>query len=267
MPMHMKIVLPQLELHKIESTFENTPHEHDEQYQVTIPVQGTCFFTHENKAVKLPAGEGLILHPRDRHSFHIGHDASVIIIRVKDQCIHDQYQDKRFDPASRQSFDAVAWTMLFRQWTTGMLALDHTEKLAVEEIEMQVLAYLQQLLPGGRASDFAPRLEVGTDSHLTRVLEYIHAHFTEQMSIDMLASLAKQSRFHFIRSFKSATGQTPYQYVLLLRIGKAKELLLRSTTTVTDISFALGFSSPSQFFRIFAKQVGATPEQYRVKSR
>ncbi|MFP3391637.1 helix-turn-helix domain-containing protein [Brevibacillus sp. SIMBA_040] len=119
------------------------PHEHDEQYQVTIPVQGTCFFTHENKAVKLPAGEGLILHLRDRHSFHIGHDASVIIIRVKDQCMH----------------------------------------------------------------------------------------------------------------------------VLLLRIGKAKELLLRSATTVTDISFTLGFSSPSQFFRIFAKQVGATPEQYRVKSR
>jgi len=265
--MHMKIVLPQLELHKIDNTFENTPHVHDDQFQVTIPVQGTCFFTHENKPVKLAAGEGLILHPRDSHSFHIGSDASVIIIRVKDQCLNEQLQNRRFDPALRQQFDPVAWTMLFRQWTTGMLALDHAEKLAVEEIELQVLTYLQQLLSGSAASDLSLRLETGADSHMARVLEYIHAHHTEQMSVDTLASLARQSKFHFIRSFKSVTGQTPYQYVLHLRIEKAKELLQHSFRTVTDISFVLGFSSPSQFFRIFAKHVGVTPEQYRTKTR
>ncbi len=267
MPMYMKIILPQLELHKIESTFENTPHVHDDQFQVTIPVQGTCFFTHESKAVKLPAGEGLILHPRDRHSFHIGPDAGVIIIRVKDGCMYDQEREKGFDPALRQQFDPVAWTMLFRHWITGMLALDHSEKLAEEELELQVLAHLQQLLSGSGVSDIASRLKTGTDTHLSRVLEYIHAHFTEELSVDLLAALARQSRFHFIRSFKSAIGQTPYQYVLQLRIGKAKELLQRSSATVTDISFALGFSSPSQFFRIFAKQVGATPEQYRSGTR
>ncbi|MGG1663336.1 helix-turn-helix domain-containing protein [Brevibacillus sp. NRS-1366] len=265
--MQMQIVLPQLELHKIESTYENAPHVHDDQFQVTIPVQGTCFFTHEGKVEKLAAGEGLILHPRDKHSFHIGPDAGVIIVRVKDRCMYAHHQDRGFDPAFRQQFDPVAWTMLFRQWTTGMLALDRTEKLAVEEIEMQVLAYLQRLLVGNAASDIVPRLERNADSHMARVLDYIHAHYTEKMSVDTLASLARQSRFHFIRSFKFVTGQTPYQYVLQLRIGKAKELLQRSSGTVTDISFVLGFSSPSQFFRIFAKHVGVTPEQYRIHTR
>ncbi len=104
------------------------------------------------------------------------------------------------------------------------------------------------------------------DGHLHRVLDYIHAHYIDQVSIDELAAVALQSRFHFIRSFKSLTGMTPYQYVLRLRMEEARKQLRYSSVTITEISFGLGFSSTSQFYRVFMKSTGVTPEQYRLQT-
>lgn len=101
------------------------------------------------------------------------------------------------------------------------------------------------------------------DLHLKRAVEYAHAHYRDQLDVDTLAAVALQSRFHFIRSFRTMTGLTPYQYVLRLRVEEAKAQLSRTAHTVADISCSLGFSSASQFYRAFAKATGLTPEQYR----
>lgn len=268
--MQMQMILPQLELHRIETKFENMPHVHEDQFQLTIPVQGTCFFTHENKELTLAPGNGLFIHPNDKHSFHIGPDASVIIIRVHDQSLHPKAISERREPALRQQFDLAELGNFFRKWAAGMFNLDRADQMAVEELESQILDYLQGLLWGGASEAELKQNEASLGPlgpHYTRVLEYIHTHYSEQMNIDTLASIALQSRFYFIRSFKSVTGLTPYQYVLQLRVKKAMEQLQRSAATVTDISFSLGFSSTSQFYRIFSKIVEMTPEQYRNEQR
>ncbi|EFM08636.1 transcriptional regulator, AraC family [Paenibacillus curdlanolyticus YK9] len=263
--MHMQIKLPQLELHKIVNRFENVPHAHESDYQLTIPTHGTCHFTYENKQVTLSAGEGLLLHPRDRHSFHLNDEAGVIIVVVKDQRLQPLMDIRRDEQAVRHHFEPTVITRYFRQWTSTMFEVDALDRLAAEETELRVLGDLQGLLADSKPLQPA-RLPVwsSADPHIARVLEYVHAHYTEQLDIDSMAAVALQSRFHFIRSFKSATGFTPYQYVLYLRMEQAKQWLAQTVDTVTDISFKLGFSSASQFYRAFEKSVGTTPEQYRA---
>jgi transcriptional regulator GlxA family with amidase domain len=104
------------------------------------------------------------------------------------------------------------------------------------------------------------------DPHLKRVIEYMHDCYMQPISIDLLASLAGMSRFHFIRSFKLLTRFAPYQYMLAIRIDEAKQRLRSTRMTVTEISLDVGFSSPSQLYRAFHKFTGMSPEQYRQHS-
>ncbi len=62
---------------------------------------------------------------------------------------------------------------------------------------------------------------------MSRVKEYIEANLEEDLSITPLAKVASLSRFHFARTFKTAVGQSPHQYVSAHRLERAKEMLMR----------------------------------------
>jgi len=261
----MQIILPRVEIHRFYSSFENTPHAHEDQFQITIPMKGTCHFNHEHKYLPLHSGEGIVLMPRDLHSLQIGEGANLVIIRIRRESLYPRELPNQREPQYRQQFDVKRVSRYFTNWTSGMMNRDLDDPLEEEEMEARMISDLQDLIWNGEipSRPAMPFSHGSPDQHLARVLEYIHAHYTEQLNISTLASLAMQSRYHFIRAFKSMTGVTPYQYVLQLRVREATRQLQQSDLTVTDISFNLGFSSPSQLFRAFAKTTGMTPEQYR----
>ncbi|MNI03096.1 Bifunctional transcriptional activator/DNA repair enzyme AdaA [compost metagenome] len=131
---------------------------------------------------------------------------------------------------------------------------------------MQVVSFLYQKLKGNHHECIIPngrRIPPLADTSMTKVLDYIHEHYKEQLNMDSLSAIALQSKYHFIRSFAAAVGVTPYQYILQLRIHEAKIRLAGTSDNITHISYSLGFSTPSQFFRVFAKVTGTTPESYR----
>jgi len=102
---------------------------------------------------------------------------------------------------------------------------------------------------------------------LSRVLEYIHAHLGDALDIRGMASTASLSQFHFARTFKASTGQTPYQYVSAKRLAQAK-LLLAQSMPIAEIALALNFSSQANFTRAFRREFGITPGRFReLKSR
>jgi len=268
--MHMKIELSQLELHRIENRFENVPHLHEQQFQITVPVRGRCSFTHENRHWVLGVGDGLVLHPRDRHSLQLEAGDGLIIIIANERGLHQEEGGAGREYALRQQFNPQELSSFFHDWAAGLFGPTPAEQMALEEKEAEALQYIRRLLGAAepQQADHWSRLRLGSeDVHIRRVLEYIHDCYREQVSLDALAALALQSRYHFIRSFKSRTGQTPYQYVLRLRMEEAARLLRHSEETVTDIGFHVGFSSISPFYRIFSKFWGMSPEYYRQQYR
>jgi AraC-like DNA-binding protein len=75
--------------------------------------------------------------------------------------------------------------------------------------------------------------------------------------------VAGLSRFHFIKAFRKAMGQSPYQFLLRLRLEEAKRLLTTTRLSVEEIALTVGFSSSAQFVRMFKAVVGTTPGAYR----
>lgn len=98
---------------------------------------------------------------------------------------------------------------------------------------------------------------------ISRVLDRMHADFTKDHSLRALAAQCGYSRRHFLRLFEEATGYTPHQYLLHLRLKHAKELLWKKSMPLVEVAAASGFSSQSHMSGVFRKLYGETPGQMR----
>ena len=102
---------------------------------------------------------------------------------------------------------------------------------------------------------------------LTCVLQYIHNHFAEKITLDDLASLEHISKSYLCRQFKQQTGMTVVAYINNLRIETAKRMLLGSAMSVSEIAYEVGFESPKYFYRAFKALVGESPAGFCKKYR
>ncbi len=116
-----------------------------------------------------------------------------------------------------------------------------------------------------------PALRSATREELYRRLyharDYADALFHTPLTITELANVAALSPNHFLRTFKQAFQQTPYQYLVSKRLERAQALLLHSDLSVTDICFSVGFESLGSFSWLFRRRTGLSPEHFRQQNR
>ncbi|MEK6280840.1 MAG: AraC family transcriptional regulator [Acidobacteriota bacterium] len=99
---------------------------------------------------------------------------------------------------------------------------------------------------------------------LKRVMAFIAEDYESDLSLDDLARVAGMSTFHFAREFKRTTGTTPHQYLIKVRVDRAKAMLTGSEMPLVEVSSRSGFSHQSHFTRLFRKLTGTTPQSYRL---
>ncbi len=95
------------------------------------------------------------------------------------------------------------------------------------------------------------------------IQKYVEQHYTEEISLKDLSRKFYSNMFYVSHLFKKITGFTFKEYIILLRISKAKNLLFHTREDVTSVSMSSGFNSVNHFIRIFKKYEGLTPYQYR----
>lgn len=91
---------------------------------------------------------------------------------------------------------------------------------------------------------------------------FIDSHFADNIDLDNIADQACFSKFHFIRVFKSIYGKSPHNYLISVRMEKAKKFLTEGVS-ILAVSVRVGFDSPTSFTGVFKKVVGKTPSAYR----
>lgn len=110
-----------------------------------------------------------------------------------------------------------------------------------------------------------PKTEV-KDDRIHQILNYIRKNICNHLDIDMLADKACMSKDHFIRVFKRETGETPNVYITKRKLEKAELTLVTTDMPVKNIADMLGYDDGSYFNRIFKKNAGVTPQQYRKEN-
>lgn len=95
---------------------------------------------------------------------------------------------------------------------------------------------------------------------------FIDQHYAEPIDLDAIADEAYFSKFHFIKQFKSIYRRTPHQYLIDVRMGKAREFL-NAGASVSEACYAVGFESLPSFSGLFKRITGMTPSAYLAQQQ
>jgi transcriptional regulator GlxA family with amidase domain len=110
-------------------------------------------------------------------------------------------------------------------------------------------------------------LERAEPVEIWKARKFIHEHAGEKLSLTEVGKAVNISGNHLSEKFKAVTGINFVDYVARIRVGKARDLLGNSNLRISEIAFAVGFQSLSQFNRVFKKLSGQSPTQYRAARR
>ena len=98
---------------------------------------------------------------------------------------------------------------------------------------------------------------------LRRVRDRMDREYAQPLDVEALARGVNMSAGHLSRQFRVAYGESPYSYLMTRRIERAMALLRRGDLSVTEVCFAIGFSSLGTFSTRFTELVGVPPTVYR----
>jgi len=95
------------------------------------------------------------------------------------------------------------------------------------------------------------------------IRSYLTAHYNEKITLEHLAAQFSLDPYYLQKLFKRYIGQSPMEYVIYLRMARARSLLRTGSMSISEIAYTVGIDNISHFTRQFKKQEGMTPSQYR----
>lgn len=104
-----------------------------------------------------------------------------------------------------------------------------------------------------------------SNSIITKAKGYIDQYYYKGISLDDVSREVDISPYYFSKLFKEETGENFIYYLTRVRIEKAKKLLNNNSLSVKEIGIEVGYSDPNYFSRIFKKNVGQTPTEYKER--
>ena len=104
---------------------------------------------------------------------------------------------------------------------------------------------------------------IGEDQEFMNSLTYIYQRYNEQILLDDIVKMAKMSRTAYLQKFKKMTGTSPQKMQTAYRISVSKNLLMQTSKSITDIAQSVGFYDLSHFIKVFTKEMGLSPTEYR----
>lgn len=95
------------------------------------------------------------------------------------------------------------------------------------------------------------------------IINYINKHFSEDISLEVLAKLVKITPQHLCKVFKKRVSMRPFEYIAKRRIQESKKLLINGNMTIKDIGQSVGYRDSSYFCAMFKKYVSISPMEFR----
>ncbi len=105
------------------------------------------------------------------------------------------------------------------------------------------------------------------ESLIQEALKYIKENFSQNLSLESVSSYVHLNPQYFSRYFKHKTGTNFIEHLSMLRINKAKDMLINTDKSITEICYSVGYIDSSYFSKVFIKHVGITPIKFRYSNK
>lgn len=254
----------------VNNTFPSHLHR---QAEMIFVLEGSLSVTNGPGRYFLAPGQGILIFPNRLHSLYTDPEQGsriLLCIFEPDFCPHYRNYFQNYLPADG-SFDLQGLSHHGQGAMQALLGLTegHARREALSPYLCNLAeGYLSLLLAEFFTPPAAPiplqSQKSGENLELEqRVLLYLDKHFTEELSLDLLAREFGVSRFHLSRLFSEKFQTTFPRYVNSRRLEYARELLAESDDSVTNIALDAGFGSSRSFFREFREAFHMTPSAYR----
>ena len=104
-----------------------------------------------------------------------------------------------------------------------------------------------------------------SDKHLSKAIQAVHSDIGRSWSVESLAREARMSRSAFALKFKTVLGQTPLEYLTQWRMHRAGDMIRSNGASFSEVASSIGYGSESSFSRVFKREIGVAPREYRRK--
>ena len=239
---------------------------HDHEFgEVVIVTSGNGWHLWNEEPQFITGGEVFYIRPQDRHAFEQVSDLHLtnFLYRPSERLLGlDRIQQLLGNPEGNNRWQLTDDTLhqlepLIAQLTCEARSDDPCSDILAESLFIQLAVAL-----------WRHRFPIDCDhlparSRFGHVLAYLRHHCTADVNIDDVAHRSGYSVRTFARTFREVTGTTPHNYVVQLRISRAKRAIRMTSDSITEIAFASGFHDSNYFSACFSKMTGLTPSEYR----
>ena len=257
-----------------EKNYAFLSHWHDE-LEFILVTEGTMFYYINGKSVSLEVGDGVFVNSRRLHSSfspdNIGCKYICFLIHPTLLCASSYIEEKYIQPVINGGVDYLILRKDNNEvCKTIEIIKDAYELTNKDDFELTIQKSIFELwYEIYKLTDDSPRAPAPQSYHLSalkEMIEFIYKHYSEKITLEQIGRAGGFGETSCCRIFKRYTNKTPLSFLIDHRLQKGIELLLSTDMTVTEISNATGFSSPSDFSEMFKKSYGCSPREYKLNN-
>ena len=226
-------------------------HTHAEMIYV---IKGTIRTTVDGQKHTLQPGQLSVIFPYVPHAYEGDTEAEALVLMVEPKAVVYETVLQTKLPLQHYIDGQAFYPLLMR-------AVELIQKGNVEAAQGYVTAILDEFMEQVPLKD----ADHSSTDTVVKILEYCATHYTGDITVQEVSEALYMSQSQISKIFSHKLKCSFREYINLLRIGKAKELLADSRQKILDVMSACGFQNQSSFNRVFLEYCGVSPREYRQK--
>lgn len=225
---------------------------------ITHIIDGTFTYIKDGKHITARAGDTVILDCYKPHEYYTNDSFESIWIHIAGANSFGLFEEvEKTDGNLVKCRDVNHVKKLLFRIYDSISGVNPPSEL---NISLDIYKIFAELL---NPQSIKSKSESNYEDSIQDVKNYITENLNEKLTVQRLANESHMSTSHFSRVFKQQTGFSPYDYVLITRLNKAKYLLQKTEMSVSSIAYETGFNSESNFICFFTDNEGISPGKFR----
>lgn len=265
--------------HKRDTYLKDVALHHHDFYEIYFLLSGDVTYLIEDKLVHVMPGDLLLISPRELHQVCIRPEMSSYeryVLWIDPQVIRrlssestDLFQG--FDPGRPGYGNQFRLKPEDRSRIQGLLdalsaeaaAATYGADLLRDALLVQLLVCINRIVTqqGSRMDE-----DSRTNRAVTQVMNYVNLHYSEPLSLEMLAEQFFVSKYHLSHEFNRQVGTSVYQYIQKKRLLIARQLMSQGKKP-NEVYSACGFNDYTGFYRAFKSEYGVSPREFALSAR